>query len=333
MGRHHFLADALPIGRHPGRHFIPAADLLAADAARQQRIGDGATAEHDVGAAGFLLAADEVCHRPHLAIGDERDVDRRPHPVDRCPARRRAIAVGLGPAMDDQFVDAAGGQRLRAVDSQAGIVDAEAHFCRKRHVDRNHRAHGAGNLVEQFRLTQQRGAAAMAIDSRRRTAEIEVDAGRIQRHQTTGVLGHEIRIRSEQLDAHRRTGRGAAVGEQFRANALVGPDRQHAARHADEFADRPVVTADRRQHAAQQIVGEPFHRGEENAGHRKSGAVTIEVGIIVSPDWRNPAANLSSHRGKETDRLLTLCCRWFEMQVSKYQQPFQMHWPPTQSSA
>ena len=117
--------------------------------------------------------------------------------------------------MDDQFIDAAGGQRLRAVDSQAGIVDAETHFCRKWDVDRNYRAHGAYDFVEQLRLTEERGAAAMAIDRRRRAAEIEVDPGRLQRHQPAGVLGHQIRIRSEQLDAHRRAGSGPAVAEQL----------------------------------------------------------------------------------------------------------------------
>ena len=175
--------------------------------------------------------------------------------------------------MDDQFVDAASSQRLRTVDSQAGIVDAEAHFCRKRHVDRNDCAHGASNPVEQLRLAQQRGAAAMAIDGRRRAAEIEVDPGRLQRHQPAGVLGHQIRIRSEQLDAHRRAGSGPAVAEQLGADSLISLDRQHVARDADEFANGPVVAADARQHAAQQVVGEPFHRGEENAGHRKSGAL------------------------------------------------------------
>jgi len=42
------------------------------------------------------------------------------------------------------------------------------------------------------------------------------------------------------------------------------------------------------------------------------------VRIIVSQDWRNPAAKISSHRGKETDQLLTFVLSPTEMQVTKY---------------
>mgnify|MGYP007068798751 CR=1 FL=1 len=178
----------------------------AARPPRRERVGDRPAPEHDVGAACFKLAADKILDGPHFAVGDDRNVDRRPHFVDRRQARRWTITVERGPAVHDQFVDATAGQRLRAVDGEAGVIDAETHLCRKRDVDRNHHAHGADDLVEQFRLAEQRGAAAMAVDWRRRAAEVEIDAGRIQRHQPAGVLGHEMRVGAGQLHAHRRPG-------------------------------------------------------------------------------------------------------------------------------
>jgi predicted nucleic acid-binding protein len=120
----------------------------------------------------------------------------------------------------------------------------------------------------------------MAIDRWRRAAEIEVDPGRIQAHRLAGVFGHQPGVGTEQLQADRRAGRSPAAIEQFRADALEGLGWQDIGRHPDKFADTPVVAAERGQHAAQHIVGEPFHRGEKNTGHEISGQ-GIEVARII----------------------------------------------------
>ena len=281
MHRHHFPAHAQPVGGNAGRHLIPATHRFAAHPPGKQRIGNGTTAEHDVGATGRLLAVAKILDGPHLAVGNERNVDGRTNPVDPFPTRRRAVAVDLRPAMHDQFIDAGGGKRLGVLHCPAGVVDTEPHLGGERNARRHHGPHGRCNFVQQFRLTEQGGTAAMAVHRRRRATEIEIDPGRIQRHQPAGVFRHHQRIGTQQLHAHRRSRRRLAAVEQFRTNLLKNPGRQHVVRNAHKLADAPVVAANRRQHAAQQIVGEPFHRGEKNAGHAGSGAGIEEAGIII----------------------------------------------------
>jgi hypothetical protein len=105
--------------------------------------------------------------------------------------------------------------------ARLGVVDAEAHLGGKGNVRRHHGAHGADDLVEQLRLAEQGGTAAMAIDRRRRAAEIEVDPGRIQAHRRRAFSAMKG-VGTEQLHAHRRAGRRPAAIEQFRADALEG---------------------------------------------------------------------------------------------------------------
>jgi hypothetical protein len=122
----------------------------------------------------------EVFHAPHLAVGDHRNLDRGAHLVDPFPARRRPVAVDLGPAMDDQFV--APPASMAWAQSTARLVSSMP----RRILAVNGMsagtlgAHRADDGVQQFRLAEQRRAAAMAIDRRRRATEIDIDTGRLQ---------------------------------------------------------------------------------------------------------------------------------------------------------
>jgi hypothetical protein len=69
--------------------------------------------------------------------------------------------------------------------------------------------------MQQFRFGQQRGAAAMAIHQRRRAAEIQVDAKRVEAGQVGGIGGQQRRVVAQQLDAHRGAGLGARTLFEF----------------------------------------------------------------------------------------------------------------------
>lgn len=172
--------------------------------------------------------------------------------------------------MDDQFVRPAGFNGLGAIDGQAAILDAQAHLGGERDVGRHLGAHRADDGVQQFRLAEQRRTAAMAKDRRRRATEIDIDTGRPVLDDAPRVGRHEMRVGTEQLHAHRRTGFGTAGVEQFRAGTQEGAVGQHALGDPDEFADTPIVAADGRQHIPHQRIGQAFHRGEQDTGHQQT---------------------------------------------------------------
>ena len=172
--------------------------------------------------------------------------------------------------MHHQFLHAAGFQRQCAVECAVGILDAEPHLGGDRNLARHRLAHGAGDALQQLGLLEQCRAAAIAIHQRRRTAEIEIDAGRVEQRQVGRVGGHDLRIGAEQLNAHRRTARSARAVLQFGTQAGEAGVRQHGGGDADEFGDAPVIAASRGQHCAQHIVGKTLHRGEDEAACHQS---------------------------------------------------------------
>ena len=184
--------------------------------------------------------------------------------------------------MHNQFIDATRGQCLRTIHRPIGIVDTEPHLGGERNMRRHHRTHSTNDLIEQCRLTEQSGTTTMAIHCRRRATKIEIQSGWVQSHRLTGIFRHQVRVGTEQLHPNRRSGRRPATIKQFRANPLKGFRWQDIGRNPDEFANPPVVASERCQHAAQYIVGEPFHRGEKNTGHKaNSGAAAKERRIII----------------------------------------------------
>jgi hypothetical protein len=178
---------------------------------------------------------------------------------------------------------AAGHQRPRAVEGARRVVDAEAHLGAESQSRRHGGAHGGGDVMKQFRLVEQRRAAAMAVHQRRRAAEVEVDAGRREFGQARGVLGETRGIGAHQLHPHRRAGCGARAIQQLRADAGEALPRQQGAGDAHELGNAPVVAPRARQHAAQDVVGEALHGGEDEAGHferssspRKRGSMSMK---------------------------------------------------------
>jgi hypothetical protein len=122
--------------------------------------------------------------------------------------------------MHDEADHAALGQRPAAIQRAGRIRHAETHLGGEGNV-RGTAAHRTGDGVEQLRLVQQRSAAPMAIDHGRRTAEVEIDAGRIQARQLGRVIGHRP-DRTQQLHPHRRALDGGTAGAQFRGDAPKG---------------------------------------------------------------------------------------------------------------
>ena len=252
----------------------------ATDAFDEEGIGHRAAAEHHVIAAGRRADGAPAGDVPHLAVGDHRQRHRLADARHPLPAHLRPVAVGPGARMHHQLLRAAGFERPRAIEGARRVVDAEAHLGAESQSRRHGAANGGRDAMEQFWLVEQRRAAAMAIHQRRRTAEIEIDAGRRELGQARGILRQAVRVRAHQLHAHRRAGSGARAVQEFRADAAEAAARQQRAGDAHELGDAPVVASGARQHVAQHVVGEALHGGEDEAGH--------EVRALSPPAGRGP---------------------------------------------
>jgi hypothetical protein len=78
-------------------------------------------------------------------------------------------------------------ERTGAFDGPVAVLDAESHLGRHCRLRGYRRPNRSGNAMQQFGVVQQCRTAPVAIDQRRRTAEIEIDAGRLQFGQMSRV--------------------------------------------------------------------------------------------------------------------------------------------------
>ena len=234
------------------------------DRQRQPRVGDHAAPEHQRVAARALAAAQRVGHAPDFAVGDHRDDERRTDLGDALPVRRRAVAVGLGARVHDEFVGAGGRDRLRAFERTRRVVDAEPHLGRDRHRSRHRAAHRGDDAVQVGRVAQQGRAAAVAVDDLRRAAEVQIDPGRAEAGGARRVLGQAHRVGAHQLQPHRHAGARAPAMQQLGHDAGEHALRQQRAGDADELGHAAIDAADAGEHVAQRVVEQPLHRGEQD---------------------------------------------------------------------
>ncbi len=79
----------------------------------QRRIRKHSSTQHEVLAAGLVLAAAKLIKRPDLAVGDDWNRKAAIHLPDRPPVRGRNIALNFGAAVDGDPVRAPFGRALR----------------------------------------------------------------------------------------------------------------------------------------------------------------------------------------------------------------------------
>ena len=137
--------------------------------------------------------------------------------------------------------------------------------------------------MQQLGLVEQDRAAAVAIDHRRRAAEVEVDAGRAERGETAGVVGETGGIGAEQLRPHRHRAGGAAGAVELGDDAAEGARGQQRVGDADELAHRMIVVGGLGEDRAQHVVQQPFHRREQQThgasllGPARAGVWRVEI--------------------------------------------------------
>lgn len=101
-----------------------------ADGCGQSRVGDHASAEHEIFATGCVSACDGVLNCPDVAVGNDPKADVLLDVLDAVPVSGGVIALEFCTGVDHQFGGAAVLDSARAL-FRAGIVaDAEAHLCR-----------------------------------------------------------------------------------------------------------------------------------------------------------------------------------------------------------
>ncbi len=103
----------------------------------------------------------------------------------------------------------------------------------------------------------------MAVDGRRRAAEVEVDALGAQRGEPRGVVGQAGGVGAQQLGAHRRAGRRSAAVCQFGHESQENTRGQQLIGDADELRDASVDPAGAGQHVAHAVVDQALHRGQQ----------------------------------------------------------------------
>jgi hypothetical protein len=156
--------------------------------------------------------------------------------------------------MHHQRDDTAGGQRPRTVQRSRRIAHAEPHLGGERYFLRDHAAHRRDDAQQLFGIGEQHRAAAVAIDRRRRTTEVEIDPRRGELDQLRRILGQAPGIAAEKLHHQRRSGTRSAAVVKLGAKPPEGARRQQIAGDPDELADGQVIATDARQHVAQDVV-------------------------------------------------------------------------------
>jgi hypothetical protein len=170
--------------------------------------------------------------------------------------------------MHHQRDDTAGCQRPRAVQGFLGIAHAEPHLGGEWYFLRDHAAHRRDNAQELFGVGEQHRAAAVAIDRRCRTTEVQIDPRRGKLDELRRILGQAPGIAAEKLHHQRRSGTRSAAVVKLGTKPPKGTRRQQIAGDPDELADGQVIATDARQHVAQDVVDQAFHRCQQQSSHR-----------------------------------------------------------------
>ena len=267
----HTRGDEPAVHAEQRQQLIPIRRRPAAQRKGQARVGHQTAAEHQCVAARLSHAALRVGRRPDLAIGHHGNGHGLADERDAVPVRRRPVAVQLGACMHNEFSGTGVGDGVRAVQHAAVVAVTQAHLGRHRHVRRHGAAHCGHDLVHEFRLVQQHRAAAMAVDSLGRAAEVEVDAIGLQRGQQRRVVGQAGGVGTQQLRAHRRARWCAAALKQFRHQPGVHTRRQQLVGDADEFRHAAVDATHPCEHVAQAVVEHTFHGGEQDQARMRRG--------------------------------------------------------------
>ena len=227
-------------------------------------------------AARGLTATARIVHGPDFPIGHHRNGDSQSNVVDASPVGRGAVGIKLGARVNHQLVHPASGQGLCAFHRAGVVVETQAHLGRDRHVRGHRTTHSRGNTGQQFRVLQQRRAAAVAINDLGGAAKVQVDAVRTERGQAGGVLGHANGIGAQQLGPHRHTGRGVSPVSQFGHDAQKSAFGQQGVGDADEFGYATVHAAHAGENVTQDTVQQPLHGCKVNTGRHRNQKQSVE---------------------------------------------------------
>jgi hypothetical protein len=105
------------------------------------------------------------------------------------------------------------------------------------------------------------------------------------------IAGHRLKVVAEQLHADRCTTVSETALEEFWTDVMEHPVRISTIHHPHEFRDHPVKPSLGGDQAAKVNIGEPLHRGEDNAhGTGLLKGELLITGLLRWPGRNNRAA-------------------------------------------
>ena len=152
------------------------------------------------------------------------------------------------------------------------VVPPQSHFRTDGQVCGHRRTHGGDDLANAVGILQERGAAVMAVDRSRGTAEIEVHRASAGLNGDQGSLGEQVRVAAQELHLNRKP-RGSCFHESIRERAFGRRRRPGTAwlmrrnlRHAES------EPAEFRQQGSHRPIGYSLHGRKLRGLERRPGS-------------------------------------------------------------
>ncbi len=171
-----------------------------------------------------------VHRRPHVAVAEDRDVDRVDQRGDRVPTGHSGVVLlGRSPVQGDGRDTGIGGDTTGVEVGEVRVVDAHPRLHRDRHVERPGRVHDRGeDGAEQRPLVGQDRTATLAGDLRHRAAEVQVDVlDAVLRADDPGRRGQRRGVDAVELDRPRAFARVESEHRQRLRVSLDDAARRH----------------------------------------------------------------------------------------------------------
>ncbi len=195
------LEDQIP-DLHRRQPAVGAAAALGDDLIEDERVQQGAPADHDTVTAGFSLHAIRILNGADIAVADHRNLNTFPDLADDAPVRTTPKTLRPAAGMHGDGRSPAGFRQARHGPGGAFLMlPAGPDLHREGHLDRL--LHARQQVLGPVGITHQRRAGVSLDDFAHRTAHVhihEIGPGRFRHGRR---LRHALRIATDELDRER----------------------------------------------------------------------------------------------------------------------------------
>lgn len=147
---------------------------LVGDLVGEGGVGEGASSEHEVLAAGFVLTAVEVFESPNVAVGDDGDVEGLPDFADAGPVNRWGVALDSGAGVDGEPGGTALGGHFGVGEDVVDVFPAESQLGGDGDLWGDGVADGLDDVADSGGVVEEGGAAVVSVDGGGGASEVDV---------------------------------------------------------------------------------------------------------------------------------------------------------------